>query len=641
MKNAISKLLCAASISLALLPYNGYSQWIRSSANTVTSVNQAGATTPVRIGINMLNATTLPTHPLHVRGGVRFQNLPAITGSGNTSILYYNATSGEVKYGAMPGLANGWLTSGTDLSLSPDAFLGTLNYGDIKFHTDNGTAGYNAARQRMIISAEGDVGIGTANANYPKNKLLVEGGTIVPNVYMALGIINPTQAGIINVSNFDISNTGITSAIPSGDGKVNMAFNGVVSGGAGATNTVQRTHIYGQYAAINKGSYTTVLGDNAPFNYGSDIRIQGNSSTNYGSSVLVVGAGSDNTAILTSTEGASANNKGIDVRVMDGTTNNTAVTATVVGANTTNTGVLATATGTGSYNYGVVADLSNATGNVNYAVYAKQVAGTSAGSFSPAQLPVNTYSNFAGYFDGDVFAANTFYYSDAKLKTNISPFTGALEKLNKLQVKNYTFRQTEFPGMNLPQGLQVGLLSTELKEVFPNLVKQAVQPEVKGVAPVTPFEAVNYNALIPVLIQGVQELDEKNNMTREQLSTELNQVRGELAELKNKLNELLGSGNTSVKNTASLLEDAELYQSMPNPASGNATIGYFINRPFTTAEIRVVSAEGKPVRQYKITSPGTGSVHFNGSEVISGTYKYSLYVDEQLYGTRSMVIAKN
>lgn len=68
--------------------------------------------------------------------------------------------------------------------------------------------------------------------------------------------------------------------------------------------------------------------------------------------------------------------------------------------------------------------------------------------------------------------------------------------------------------MNLPEGHQYGLIADEVKQVFPSLVKTAVQPAVfengderngKKVADEVSFEAVNYTAMIPVMIAAMQE----------------------------------------------------------------------------------------------------------------------------------------
>ena len=68
--------------------------------------------------------------------------------------------------------------------------------------------------------------------------------------------------------------------------------------------------------------------------------------------------------------------------------------------------------------------------------------------------------------------------------------------------------------MELPEGRQFGLVADEVKQVFPSMVKQVVQPAKyenddhnsgRVVAEEVSFEAVNYTAMIPVLIAAMQE----------------------------------------------------------------------------------------------------------------------------------------
>jgi hypothetical protein len=68
--------------------------------------------------------------------------------------------------------------------------------------------------------------------------------------------------------------------------------------------------------------------------------------------------------------------------------------------------------------------------------------------------------------------------------------------------------------MALPEGPQFGLIADEVKQVFPDLVKKAVQPAIYEnddsrsghlLADEVTFEAVNYTAMIPVLIAAMQE----------------------------------------------------------------------------------------------------------------------------------------
>lgn len=259
--------------------------------------------------------------------------------------------------------------------------------------------------------------------------------------------------------------------------------------------------------------------------------------------------------------------------------------------------------------------------------------------------------NFAGYFEGDVFTAGIYYYSDPKLKENIKEYKGGLEKLQKLNIKEYTYKNEEFPGMHMPQGLQVGVLSTELKKVFPNLVKRAIHPDLVNYTNDIEFESVNYDALIPVTIKATQEVNEKT----EKLISEKKDLENKVEELENlisRMNEKLESLNKCVDELCSGSSfhnpglpsgqnGAILYQSIPNPTSGSATINYNINTSFNSALITISTIDGRVVKEYTITHQGAGSIVFEKNDRSDNAYKYSLIVDGKVYDTKSIIITRN
>src|ERR1019366_7469949 len=170
-----------------------------------------------------------------------------------------------------------------------------------------------------------------------------------------------------------------------------------------------------------------------------------------------------------------------------------------------------------------------------YAVYGIE-AGFAGSGVTTSIVPSNpAVVNYAGYFKGDVYSSDTYYASDPKLKENITDYTGALSQLARLPVKQYTFNRSQYADMHLPYGPRVGVLSTDLKAVFPNLVKAAISPGSNG-NPSVNFEAVNYNALIPVLIQAVKELDERT--ADQKLVDKVKQQDAKIAELNVQITDL-------------------------------------------------------------------------------------------------------
>lgn len=85
--------------------------------------------------------------------------------------------------------------------------------------------------------------------------------------------------------------------------------------------------------------------------------------------------------------------------------------------------------------------------------------------------------------------------SDSRFKKNISPLSNTLASLEK--INGYTYNWNE---EKLDTALQIGLIAQEVQKVYPQLVK--LNPEGQL--------SVNYIGLIPVLLESIKELAEKN-----------------------------------------------------------------------------------------------------------------------------------
>lgn len=99
--------------------------------------------------------------------------------------------------------------------------------------------------------------------------------------------------------------------------------------------------------------------------------------------------------------------------------------------------------------------------------------------------------------DGDIIA---FFSSDVNVKENIHKIESPLEKISKISGYNFNWK----PGYSeFLQGADVGVLAQEVQSVLP----QAVQHRTSGT------KAVNYQKLIPLLIECIKELNQKIHKT--------------------------------------------------------------------------------------------------------------------------------
>lgn len=111
--------------------------------------------------------------------------------------------------------------------------------------------------------------------------------------------------------------------------------------------------------------------------------------------------------------------------------------------------------------------------------------------------------------NGTVRCVNLVQTSDARLKTNLMHLGSSLRDLSELNGYRYQWKD-----LSMGQSMQIGLLAQEVQQVFPELV----HTDAKGNL------AVNYQGLIPVIIEAIKELKKENE--------ELKKMKNEMEELK-------------------------------------------------------------------------------------------------------------
>ena len=100
---------------------------------------------------------------------------------------------------------------------------------------------------------------------------------------------------------------------------------------------------------------------------------------------------------------------------------------------------------------------------------------------------------FTVWFNGDAtLAGNLSINSDARLKSNIISLGATLSKLLQIDGKSYTMKKDN------SEKQKIGLLAQDIEKVFPELVSES-----HGV------KSVNYQGLIPVLINALKEQQEE------------------------------------------------------------------------------------------------------------------------------------
>ena len=201
--------------------------------------------------------------------------------------------------------------------------------------------------------------------------------------------------------------------------------------------------------------------------------------------------------------------------------------STAMGAVTTASGYASTSMGnntTASANYSTAmgytttasANYSTAMGNSTIAShYLSLVSGqyNSVGSSVPPNASASSFDTdnaalvigngtasnaksdaFVVYFNGDAtLSGDLTINSDARLKDNIQPLGSTLNKLHQIEGKTYSLKKDE---EHTPK---IGVLAQEVQAVFPELVTEGADGTL----------SVNYQGLVPVLINAINEQDAK------------------------------------------------------------------------------------------------------------------------------------
>jgi hypothetical protein len=90
----------------------------------------------------------------------------------------------------------------------------------------------------------------------------------------------------------------------------------------------------------------------------------------------------------------------------------------------------------------------------------------------------------------------TAYYSDSRLKTNVSKIDGALNKV--MAINGYTYDSSELAQtLGLPKHMdQIGLMADEVEAVLPELVTQSA---IEG------YKTIRYDKVVSVLVNAIKE----------------------------------------------------------------------------------------------------------------------------------------
>ncbi|MFI5170875.1 MAG: tail fiber domain-containing protein [Chitinophagales bacterium] len=236
-------------------------------------------------------------------------------------------------------------------------------------------------------------------------------------------------------------------------------------------------------------------------------------------------------------------------------------------------------------------------------------------------------------------------YSDSRIKENIQQNVPGLEFINQLNPVTYHLnikKQNNIEG--IPDSIEWDSKYDIEKIQFTGLIAQEVEAaaqninyDFSGIDKSGKLMGLRYSEFVVPLVKAVQELD---SITKQQ-NTLINKQQSEIDELKaiinaTGLNDGLIKFGTSTDNAFSPM----LGQNMPNPFDHSTLIPFRIPKDCKDASIMIINtSEGKVITIIPISCNET-HISFEAGQIASGNYTYTLIVDGNIIGTKTMILAK-
>lgn len=231
---------------------------------------------------------------------------------------------------------------------------------------------------------------------------------------------------------------------------------------------------------------------------------------------------------------------------------------------------------------------------------------------------------------GTITGSGSLISSDERFKSDIKPLENGLALIRQLNGRTYSFKKEEkFAERAFPQGRMDGFIAQEMQKVMPEAVVK--QPD--------GYYAVNYDAVIPVLVEAVKQLDAKQTETA-QLQQQLVDMKSQLAELRTMVEKSTGKGSTPIKASGTDLSQASLGQNAPNPFDQRTRIEYSLPVEVKSVTLNVMDMQGRLVKVVSGLRGGRQVVELEASSLPAGNYIYTLTADGQEVASKRMVLTR-
>jgi len=248
-------------------------------------------------------------------------------------------------------------------------------------------------------------------------------------------------------------------------------------------------------------------------------------------------------------------------------------------------------------------------------------------------IGVTNPGSYKLYVNGQAYTTGNWNSSDRRYKNNIKSIDNALDKVNLLNGVSYGFKQEKINNIDfteIKQSKNLGFIAQELEKVFPELVKK----DEAG------YYAVNYDGLIPVLVEAMKEQNDVIDVQNEEISQQ-KKLMTEMQLRMLRMEELLSGldsqeENNHVQSSEYLDNKVVLRQNAPNPFTNKTTIHYELPDNVEKAVLLITDLRGRHIAHYNIS--GKGKVEFSSDNLSNGTYPYVVIANGRSIASHKMII---
>jgi hypothetical protein len=467
-----------------------------------------------------------------------------VIGNSEVTDIYMSQDSGATIHAGLVNAASGVFSE----ALTATAFIGDgsqlTNLSLSSPFIFNDTSGTGIQDINAYASGNHSFAMGdNANSSGFNSRALGINTTASGDYSTAMGI-NTAAAGLFSTAlngdtqaEGDYSLAAGASSIAYGSASVAMGSNALASGGSSIA-TGSGTEASGEVSTAMgqdttaSGNYSTAMGINTiatkqgsvamgadTVSDGLESMAFGRATTASGNYSTAMGYQTSASGVVSTAMGNGTEASGIFSTAMGAVTTASGDVSTAMGQATEASGTFSTAMGNGTEASGILSTamglnttaedyLSLAIGvhnktdespNPDFFSYQNTAFVIGNGGFDSEGNPVGTSDTFSNafevLFDGTTtIAGDLSINSDARLKANIISLGSTLTKLLQIDGKSYTMKKDE----NKKQ--KIGVLAQDIEKVFPELVSES-----NGI------KSVNYQGLVPVLINALKEQDAKMN----------------------------------------------------------------------------------------------------------------------------------